>query len=246
MRNVLRNTLTFLLGVFILVGSLSADNWHQWRGPNNDGVSQETDAPIQWSQTENIRWRLPLPGDAASTPVVWEDKIFLTSAEGNTLVLMCVSTEGEELWKRTLGRGNRVVRGGEGNSAAPSPVTDGEHVWAFLGTGDLACYDFDGNQVWHTNLADRYGRFNLYFVMSTTPLLDKDRLYIQLIHSNAWLVLALDKMTGEEIWKHKRDSDATEECEHAYTSPILYRDSEREYLVVHGADNAGSRRRSHE
>ena len=94
-KRILRNTLTFLLGVFILVGSVSADNWDQWRGPNNDGVSQETDAPIQWSQTENVRWRLPLPGDAAATPVVWEDKIFLTSAEGNALVLMCINTEGE-------------------------------------------------------------------------------------------------------------------------------------------------------
>ena len=149
---------------------------------------------------------------------------------------MCISTAGEELWKRTLGHGNRVVRGGEGNSAAPSPVTDGEHVWAFLGTGDLACYDFEGNQVWHTNIADRYGKFRLGFVMSSTPTLDKDRLYIQLIHSNAWLVLSLDKMTGKEIWKHDRKSDATAECEHAYTSPILYRDAEREYLVVHGAD----------
>ncbi len=236
MKHILRNTLTLLLGVFILVGVLYAENWHQWRGPNNDGISHETDVPIQWSQTENIKWRLPLPGEAASTPVVWEDKIFLTSAEGNALVLMCISTEGEELWKQTVGRGNRSVRGGEGNSAAPSPVTDGEHVWAFLGTGDLACYDFDGNQVWHTNLAERYGSFNLYFVMSTTPLVDKDRLYIHLIHSNAWVVLALDKMTGKEIWKHKRKSDATDECEQAYTSPILYRDAEREYLVVHGAD----------
>ena len=236
MQQTLRNTLMLLLGVFIFVGSLSAENWHHWRGPNNDGISHETDVPIQWSQTENIKWRLPLPGEAASTPVVWEDKIFLTSAEGNALVLMCISTEGEELWKQTVGHGNRSVRGGEGNSAAPSPVTDGEHIWAFLGTGDLACYDFDGNQVWHTNLAERYGSFNLYFVMSTTPLVDKDRLYIHLIHSNAWVVLALDKMTGKEIWKHKRESDATDECEHAYTSPILYRDAEREYLVVHGAD----------
>ena len=233
---MLRNTLSLLLTVFIFVGSLSADNWVQWRGPNNDGISQATNAPVQWSQTENVQWRLPLPGEAASTPIVWEDNIFLTSAEGDALVLMCISTEGEELWKRTIARGNRVVRRGEANFAAPSPVTNGEHVWAFFGTGDLVCYDFQGNEVWHTNLAKRYGRFNLYFVMATTPLLDKDRLYVHLIHSGAWLVLALDKMTGEEIWKHKRDSDATEECEHAYTSPILYRDAEREYLVVHGAD----------
>lgn len=236
MYQTLRNTLICLLAVFVLVDNSFAGNWHRWRGPNNDGISQATEAPIHWSQTENVQWRLPLPGEAASTPVVWEDKIFLTSADGNTLVLMCISTKGEELWKRTIARGNQVVRRGEGNSAAPSPTTDGEHVWAFFGTGDLVCYDFQGNEVWHTNIAERYGKFNLYFVMASTPLLDKDRLYMHLIHSNAWLVLALDKMTGAEIWKHQRDSDATEECEHAYTSPILYRDAAREYLVVHGAD----------
>jgi outer membrane protein assembly factor BamB len=235
-KHALKNALTFLLVVFILTANSFADNWQQWRGMHNDGISNETEAPIQWSQTENVKWRLPLPGEAASTPVVWEDKIFLTSAEGDALVLMCISAEGKELWKRTLGHGNRDVRSGEANFAAPSPVTDGEHVWAFLGTGDLACYDFEGNQVWHTNIADRYGKFRLGFVMSSTPVLDKDRLYVQLIHSNAWLVLSLDKMTGKEVWKHDRKSDATAECEHAYTSPILYRDAEREYLVVHGAD----------
>ena len=202
MHQILRNTLIHLCAACIFIGSVSAGNWHQWRGPTNDGISQATEAPIHWSQTENVQWRLPLPGEAGSTPVVWEDKIFLTSAEGDALVLMCVSTEGEELWKRTIAHGNRIVRGGEGNSAAPSPVTDGEHVWAFFGTGDLVCYDFQGNQVWHTNIAKRYGSFSLYFVMASTPLLDKDRLYMHLIHSNAWLVLALDKMTGEEIWKH--------------------------------------------
>ena len=235
-KHALKNALTFLLAVFILTANSFADNWQQWRGMHNDGISKETEAPIQWSQTENVKWRLPLPGEAAATPIVWEDKIFLTSAEGDALVLMCISAEGKELWKRTLGHGNRNVRSGEANFAAPSPVTDGEHVWAFLGTGDLACYDFEGNQVWHTNIADRYGKFRLGFVMSSTPVLDKDRLYVQLIHSNAWLVLSLDKMTGKEVWKHDRKSDATAECEHAYTSPILYRDAEREYLVVHGAD----------
>ncbi len=213
-----------------------SENWYQWRGPNNDGISPAENVPIKWSQTENVHWRLPLPGEAASTPVVWEDKIFLTSADGNELVLMCVSTEGEELWKRTFGHGNRTRRGDEVNFAAPSPTTDGKHVWAFLGTGDLACYDIDGNPVWQTNLEERYGEFRLGFLMSMSPVMDKDRLYIQLIHSNAWLVLALDKKTGEEIWKHDRDSDAVKECEHAYTSPILYRDTEREFLVVHGAD----------
>ena len=227
-----------VFGIVLLttVGSAVAENWPHWRGPRNDGTSPETNLPVKWSKTENILWRLPLPGPAGATPVVWEDRIFLTSAEGDELVLLCVSTEGKILWKRTLGSGNRVVRGGEGNSASPSPSTDGRHVWAFVSTGDLACYDFEGAEVWRTNLQERYGHFKLYFVMASTPLLDGDQLYLQLIHSNAWLVLALDKATGREIWKHERKSDAYAECEHSYASPFLYRDGTREFLLVHGAD----------
>ena len=226
----------FLSLSLTLINSSEAENWHQWRGKNNDGISNETDVPIQWSQTENVLWKLPLPGEGASTPVVWKDRIFLTSADGNELVLMCITTDGDEKWKRTLAQGNRTKRGDEVNNAAPSPTTDGKYVWAFLGTGDLVCYDYEGNRIWHQNIEERYGKFKLGFLMSMTPLLYKDKLYLQLIHSGAWLVLALDKMTGEEIWMHDRQSDATRECEHAYTSPILYKDSERELLIVHGAD----------
>ena len=226
----------FSIILLAVVGSVSAENWPHWRGAHHDGTSLEEGLPVQWSKTENILWRLELPGPAGATPVVWENRIFLISAEGETLVLLCISTDGSVLWKRTLGSGNRVVLGDEGNSASPSPSTDGKHVWAFVSTGDLACYDFDGNEVWKTNLEERYGRFELYFVMASTPLLDGDRLYLQLIHSNAWLVLALDKATGDEIWKHERQSDAYAECEHSYASPFLYRDGEHEFLLSHGAD----------
>ena len=222
--------------VVVDTDNAASSNWHQWRGPNNDGISNATDAPTQWSQTENVKWRFPLPGEGASTPVIWDEKIFLTCADGDNVVLMCVNTQGDEVWKRTLATSNRRSRGDEVNFAAPSPTTDGKHVWAFLGNGDLVCYDYDGNQVWKTNLQERYGEFSLYFIMSTSPLFYKDRLYLHLIHSNAWLVLALDKMNGEEIWKQKRKSDAIQESEQAYTSPMLYRDTEREFLVVHGAD----------
>lgn len=224
---------TFLLTV---VRVTVAENWPHWRGPRRDGTSLETGIPVKWSKTENVLWRLPLPGPAGATLVVWEDKIFLTSAEGDDLVLLCVNTDGKILWKRTVGSGNKVVSGGEGNSASPSPSTDGQHVWIFMSNGDLACYDFEGNEIWKSNLQERYGEFEMFFVMSSTPLLDGDRLYLQLIHSNAWLVLALDKATGREIWKHDRESDAVAECEHSYASPFLYRDDQHEFLLVHGAD----------
>ncbi len=238
--NATRNKqrLILILGILLIsvVGAAVAENWPHWRGPRNDGTSLETGLPVQWSRTDNVFWRLPLPGPAGATPVVWDDRIFLTSAEDDDLVLLCIRTDGKILWKRTLGTGNRIVRGGEANAASPSPSTDGQYVWAFVSTGDLACYDFDGNEVWKTNLEDRYGSFQLYFVMASTPLLDSDRLYLQLIHSGAWLVIALDKSTGREMWKHRRKSDAYAECEHSYASPSLYRDDKRKFLLVHGAD----------
>jgi len=230
------STVISIIAFLVVIGTAAAENWPHWRGQRHDGTSLETNLPVKWSKTENVLWRLPLPGFAGATPIVWEDRIFLTSAEGDDLVLLCVSTSGKRLWKRTVGTGNRVVRGGEGNSASPSPSTDGKHVWVFMSTGDLACYDFEGNEVWKSNLQEKYGDFNMFFVMASTPLLDGDQLYLQLIHSGAWPVLALDKATGNEIWKHERKSDAEGESEQSYASPFLYRDDKHKFLLVHGAD----------
>lgn len=229
---------SFLVVAILLVSapSLQAENWPQWRGPRNDGVSSETGLPTTWSKTENVAWRLPLPGPAGATPVVWGDRIFLTSAKPPDLVLLCVSTAGKVLWERTIGTGDRAVRGDEGNSASPSPATDGRHVWTFMANGELACYDFAGKKTWQFNVADRYGKLNIAFGMTSTPVLDGNRLYLQLLHSSAALVIALDANTGREIWKQTRPSDATDECEHSYASPMLYRADGREFLLTHGCD----------
>lgn len=212
------------------------ENWPQWRGAKLDGISHEKDLPLNWSKTENVAWRLELPGPAGATPVVWDDRIFLTSAEGDSLVLMAVSTDGKPLWKQALAEHNKTVRGDEGNSASPSPATDGKHVWAMMGTGDIGCYTVDGKEVWKFDLQDRYGKFDIQFGMTSTPVLDGDRLYLQLLHSGGALVIALDKATGEEVWKQPRPSDATAECEHSYASPVLYRDDKTELLLTHGCD----------
>jgi outer membrane protein assembly factor BamB len=222
---------------FLLSDSMaSAENWPHWRGPRRDGTSTETKLPVKWSQTENVLWRVPLPGEAAATPVVWGDRIFVTSTSGNDLVLLCIGKEGKILWQRTAGTGSATAKGDEANLAAPSPTTDGKYVWAFFGSGDLVCFDFEGKQIWKTNLQQRYGKFNLNFVMSSSPLLDGNGLYLQLMHTDAALILALDKGTGKEIWKHQRSSDARDECKHSYASPFLYRDGKQEFLLIHGAD----------
>src|SRR5262245_44606572 len=149
-----------------------ADNWPQWRGPRNDGTSQEKNIPTEWSETKNIAWKLPLPGRGGSTPCIWEDKIFLTSTvEGSSdLLAICVNTSGKEVWRKTLSKGTSTARADEGDAASPSPSTDGKHVWFFFGTGDLICLDLKGNEVWNLNAQNRYGKFRNQFGMHSTPV----------------------------------------------------------------------------
>lgn len=230
-----------LLACFFLllaVGFAAAGNWPQWRGPDNDGICKETGLPTEWSASKNIALKIKMPGMAGSTPAIWGQRIFLTSEEGNDLVLMCLDTGGKELWKTKLSSGRQRFMRGEGNNASPSPSTDGKHVWAYVGTGDLGCYDFEGKEVWKFNVQDRYGKFRIQHGMHTTPLLDGDRLYMQLIHSNGQYVLALDKNTGKEIWKVTRQSDGRAENEHSYASPVIWRKGQDAYLITHGNDYA--------
>jgi outer membrane protein assembly factor BamB len=216
----------------------ASKNWPQWRGANHDGVSSEKGLPTEWSLTKNLAWKLPLPGVGSSTPIVWGDRIFLTCQDGQDLVLMCVGADGKELWKHELGKGNKMVRGDEGNGASASASTDGKHVYAFVGTGELTCLDFDGKEVWKFNTQDRYGKFRIQFGIHSTPVLDGDRLYLQLIHSGGAWVVALDKATGKDVWKVARESDGTDECEHSYASPTIWRKGKDAYLITHGNDYA--------
>lgn len=225
---------------------LQAGNWPEWRGPNHNGISAEKNLPTQWDKKTNVAWRLPLPGKAGATPCVWEDSIFLTSAtEDGSLILLCAGTDGKERWRRTIAEsGNKTVRGDEGNMASPSPTTDGKHVWVMMGTGDVACFDFAGKEIWKFNLQDRYGKFKIAFGMASTPVLHKDRVYFQLIHGEGKAdtqdayVLALDKTTGEQVWKVDRVTGAYRENEHSYASPMLYDDGKMQYLITHGGDYA--------
>ena len=235
-----RTKLILLVSLMLLPAALLAENWPQWRGPNGDGTSPEKGLPTTWSRTENVAWQLPLPGPAGATPVVWKDRIFLTSATGDRagvdVVLICASTSGKKLWTRKLGGGNEIIRRGEGNSASPSPMTDGKYVWAFIGTGELACFDFEGDLVWNTNLQERYGEYDHWHGMSSTPVLHGDTLYQMCLRMEKPYLVALDKYTGKQRWKRERKSNAEHESRHSYASPILYRDDEQTLLLVHGAD----------
>jgi outer membrane protein assembly factor BamB len=237
-----RDCLALLLSG-VVAGSASAENWPAWRGPAGNGISAEKNVPAEWGPDKNVAWKLALPGPAGATPVVWGNQIFLTSVnEAGELLLLCIDTNGKQQWQQVVAKGNQNSRGDEGNSASPSPVTDGQHVWTFMGDGTLACYTVKGEQVWKFNLQDRYGRFQIQFGMSSTPVLEQGRLYLQLIHGEGnpqtreAVVVALDGKTGAEVWKVDRPSDAEAENEHSYASPVLYRDDKTTLLLSHGAD----------
>lgn len=238
---------TALLGVLItalsaLTSTVQAENWPSWRGPLNNGISTETDLPTTWSATENVAWRVELPGSGGATPCVWGNNIFVTSAADNELILQCIGTDGKQKWLNRVSTGNKNVRGDEGNSAAPSPSTDGKHVWVMFGNGALACFTVGGDKVWQIDLQERYGKFKIAFGMTSTPVLDGDRLYLQLIHGEGnsttreAIVAAVDSRTGAPLWKHDRSSDAVAECEHSYASPMLYNYGGERFLLSHGAD----------
>lgn len=224
--------------------SLQAENWPYWRGPRMTGVSSEQNLPTEWSLTENVAWRLPLPGPAGSTPVVWDDRIYFTTSVENELRVCCASIEGEMLWQRRLGGENDTFRADEGNLASPSPCTDGRYVWALVGDGTLGCFDREGKEVWVVDLTSRYGPLKIQFGYASTPVLDRGRLYLQWIHGDRDAatrearVICLDAATGAEIWEQMRPSDAHEECEHSYASPTIYRDDQSAFLITHGADYA--------
>jgi outer membrane protein assembly factor BamB len=210
--------------------------WPEWRGPEHDGVSKEVGLPATWAPDKHVAWKLPLPGMGSSTPAVWGDRVFLTCADKDDLMLLCADTAGKELWRRKLGSGRIRARGDEGNGASASPCTDGKHVYAFVGSGDCACFDFAGKEVWRFNAQDRYGKFSIQFGMHSTPVLYGDHLYLALLHSGGHRVIALDKATGAEVWNVERKSDGIVENEHSYASPVLWQNGSAAYLVVHGND----------
>ena len=238
---------SFRIAVAICLGlsgqTVFAENWAEWRGPQHNGISTDTGIATSWAKDKNVAWSVKLPGQGGATPVVWEDRIYLTSSEGDDLVVIGLSTAGKELWKTKVGTGNKDARAGEGNSASPSPVTDGQHVWVFFGTGELACLDREGKIVWHFNVQERYGKIDIQFGLTSTPLLHRGSLYLQLIHGTMHTDYTVGKIvrlvaeTGQEVWAVDRQQNPKDECKHAYSSPIIM-PGKSPHLITHGGDYA--------
>jgi outer membrane protein assembly factor BamB len=242
-----------LLGGIVL-GSLcslplAADNWPQWRGPASDGTSSESGLPLDWGVGRNIAWQLALPERSAATPIVWGDRVFLTVGDdpqkSDALWLWSIDrADGKVQWKGSLGGGNEQRH--KQFLSSPSPVTDGESVWALTGTGILKAFTFDGRESWARDLQAEYGPFGLQWGYASSPLLHGDSLYVQVLHGmrtdDPSYLLRIDKESGKTLWRVERPSAAVHESPDAYTTPQVYETAGgmgsggRTVIVVSGGD----------
>jgi outer membrane protein assembly factor BamB len=248
-----RKTAVIQIIIMIFIAAqVSAGDWPHWRGPFWNGSSDERNLPQSWTQTENVTWVVDLPGPGSATPVIADRYIFISSTDKNSndLLALCFDARsGKELWRKKLGQSARNVP--RNNLATSSPVTDGKCVYFIFGTGNLACLDTGGNILWSRNLEEEYGNISLKYGYSSSPLLYDNKLLVLILRRQTAyrtpkgdgldsFILALDAGTGKNIWKQPRKTDAQDETQDSYSSPILYQNPRRPELLVIGASNVTS------
>jgi outer membrane protein assembly factor BamB len=229
--------------------ALEADHWPRWRGPENDGMAI-SDAPLKFSATENVKWKLDLPGKGHSSPVIWENKLFVTTAVqvgdapaaapaagrrtvGGALTahnfdVICIDKNtGKILWQKTAitATPHEGYHERYGSFASNSPVTDGKHVFAFFGSRGIYAYDLDGNLQWKKDLNVKM-RMRNAFGEGTAAVLEGDTLLLGFDQERDSFLVALNKNTGAELWRQTRDEVS------AWAAPFVAEHGGRKQVIV--------------
>ncbi len=253
-----------LVLISFLVFASDADEafWPYWRGPAADGMAAG-DAPLHWSDTQNVKWKTAIPGHGNSSPVVWGDQIFVTTAiptsaaaksdpapsarggfgGGNSgpqpehkFDVLCLDRKtGKILWQKTarIASPHEGYHSTYGSFASNSPVTDGKHVYAFFGSRGMYCYDMKGNLVWEKDFGIQM-RMKMAFGEGTAPVLNGDRIIVIFDHEGDSFIAALDKASGKEIWRTARDEKSN------WSAPLVLEYKGRKQIVVSATKKARS------
>ena len=240
-----------LVVLFFFVARLAqAENWQGWRGPNGDGTSPEKGIPVKWSGTENIAWKVTIPGNGHSSPVVWGNRVFLTSClpEKEQRILLCLDRNtGKTLWKDVVLNSPLETIHPLNSRASGTPATDGQHVFvAFMMADDRkipapnvgtprmitpgslisAAYDMEGKQKWKINV----GNFVSAHGFNTCPVLFEDLVILNGDHDGDAYLVALDRKTGKERWRTQRENNTR-----SYVTPIIREIDERTQMILSGS-----------
>jgi outer membrane protein assembly factor BamB len=253
----MRRTVSITIALSLaLTAALAAENWPQWRGPHGQGISTEKALPSEWAPDKNVVWKTELP-HGYSSPIVWEDRIFLTSAiEGesipgvvpesvrinqphpqstagdkkHTLKVLALETKtGKILWEQTAYEGPVFdARHQKSTFAGPTATTDGKMVYAYFGPEGLYAYDFDGKLIW--KVVEKFHTLGLG--TGTSPVLFGNSVIIQRDQDEKTsVVVAYDKATGKELWKASRPVSIS------WSTPVLVEVGNRTELVTNGTEN---------
>ena len=253
----------YLLAICLVAASLSppqareatiSPHWPHWRGPLHNGVAPQGDPPLTWSEKHNLRWKADLPGQGHASPIIWDDRLFITTAaphgpaaavaadpadedqpswrRGNkptrvlAFDLMAFNRHtGQLLWRRTA-RTEKPHEGThtDGTWASNSSTTDGQHIYAYFGSRGLYCYTMDGDLVWERDLGDMQTRHA--FGEGSSPALYGDKIALLWDHEGASAVFVLDKSTGATVWRAERD-EAT-----SWATPLVVQHQGRPQLIT--------------
>lgn len=190
--------------VLLLPAALFAADWPAWRGPDGIGVSTEENLPTKWSTTENVRWRVDLPEAGNSTPIVSGGRVFVTQAVGDRRTLMCFDrADGRLLWTDGVSTKEKEPTHGTNPYCSPSPVTDGQRVIASFASDGLYCYDVDGKQLWKR---DDLGQQIHIWGAGVSPVIYGDLCLLNFGPGATTYLLAVNKQTGETVWKQDEDT----------------------------------------
>jgi outer membrane protein assembly factor BamB len=233
----------FAIG-WMAANSATAENWPCWRGPRGDGTSLEKNVPLQWDGVtgENITWKTAIPGWGHSSPIVWEDRLFVVTCDelSQGRLLLCLDRHtGKILWRRTVIEAPLEKRHKLNSYASGTPATDGELVYvtfleADVGSryevtpGDMvvAAYDFDGQQRWLV----RPGRFSSVHGYCSSPVLFEDKVIVNGDHDGDSYIVALDRKSGRVHWKLPRENKTR-----SYCTPIIRDIDGRTQMIFSGS-----------
>ena len=202
--------------ILIFSDAALAENWPGWRGPRGDGTSMEKNVPIRWSGTQNILWKVPIPGKGHASPIVWSKHIFVVTAikEKKQRILLCLDRkDGKILWQRVILEAPLERTNSLNSYASSTPATDGQRVYiSFLDRDKMfiAAYDFDGNRLWEV----RPGVFASMHGYCSSPVLWKDKVIINGDHDGPSYIVALSRATGQTILE---DTSAQQDAELLHT-----------------------------
>jgi outer membrane protein assembly factor BamB len=216
--------------VFAVIATAALAEAPQFRGPRGSGVAHEKNLPVEWSQEENIRWKIALPGRGLSGPAIAGSRVYVTACtnfEQKRLHVLCFDVKtGRQLWERQFWATGTTLCHPKTNMAAPTPVTDGERVYALFATADLVCLDKDGNLVWYRSLVGDYPTIGNNVGMAASPTLCKDTLIVPMENVGESFVAGIDVSSGENRWRLARPRGIN------WTTPLVINNQGRDEVVL--------------